>query len=459
MKKSLWPIMDFTGGINNLVDENLIEDNQCVDAQNVIVNIVGRLNKRRGIALLNSEAQLPSAITGLHGYYYGAGLLNRKLIVAAEGKAYRWDGPGFTELKTGLSNTSPTMFATCVNYMVSADGVNPPWKYDGTNATPLANAPATLSCPILHYEKLFGIVDAETIRWSDSFEPETWPGVNEWVFDPGDGDVLTGLFIYGKSLLACKERRFFTLHGSSMDDFRLGAIEANYGVVGPRAGITVEPHFYYVSHSGIMKWDGLKSVELTKVIPQTWARVNKTALSKAVVFYYNNQLWFCLPENESTTNNLVLVYDLKFSSWWIFRGLNIACFEMFLDGGTATPYVGDSALGNINQIDTGYNDNGIAISSYWIGKKFDAGDPVRLKKFKKAFVVDAEGLNDVVYSYQVDLDGWQTPVAKTDRKNVRCYSILNGKGRYYQPRFAHDVLDQDFAVLGHEVQYKIKKPK
>lgn len=459
MKKQLWPITDFTGGINNLVEANLIEDNQCADAQNVTVNIVGRLNRRRGTTLLNSVNQLPSAMTGLHGYYYGVNLQNRKLIAAAGGKAYRWDGPGFTELKTGLSSTLPTMFATCVNYMVGMDGYAAPWKYDGTNVTALANAPATLSCPILHYECLFGILDEETIRWSDPFQPETWPAVNYWMFDPGDGDKLTGIFVYGKSLLAAKEKRIFTLHGSSLDDFRLGAVEYNYGVVGPRAGITVEPHFYYVASEGIMKWDGLRSTNLTSVIPQTWALVNQATLSKAAVFLHNNQLWFCLPEGASTTNNLVLVYDLKFQSWWIFRSLNIACFVTFLTGSAAVPYMGDAALGNINQIDTGYSDNGSAISSYWIGKKFDAGDPVRMKKWKKAYVVDVNGLNDAVYSYQIDSEGWQTPTARSDIKDVRCYSIPAGKGRYYQPKFTHAVAGQDFCLSGHEVMYKLKKPK
>jgi len=31
----LWNIPDFSGGINNKVDDNLINDNECSDAQNV----------------------------------------------------------------------------------------------------------------------------------------------------------------------------------------------------------------------------------------------------------------------------------------------------------------------------------------------------------------------------------------------------------------------------------------
>jgi len=291
-----WSIVDFSGGLNNKLDDNLIADNQCTDVQNCIAVTVGRLQKRKGQTKLNAIA-LGGPIQGLHAYYYGGSLEYRKLIVVANGVSAYWNGAGFTDIKTGLSTTAQVLFTTCVNYMVAMDGVDLPWKWDGVTQSPLANAPATGKCPVLHKEKLFCVADMDTVRWSDSFAPESWPAVNVWKFDKGDGDELSALFVYGRELLACKKRSIFNLAGSSLDDFRSDRVESRHGVAGPRAGVVVEPYFYYISVDGIFRWDGLKSTDLTRdAIPQTWANVNKIALDRAIAGYVDGRLWFCVPE-------------------------------------------------------------------------------------------------------------------------------------------------------------------
>lgn len=463
MPYTSWPIVDFSGGKNDKIEDNLIKDNQCTDAQNCIAVTVGRLQKRKGQAKLNSTA-VGTGVLGLHGYYYGTTLANRKLIaVFDDGVMYYWDGAAFTSTgKTGLSTSAQVLFATLVNYMVAMNGVDAPWKYDGTTASALANAPAAGKCPVLHKEKLFCIEDIDTIRWSDSFAPETWPAVNVWDIDKGDGDELSALFVYGGELLACKKLSIFKLSGSTLDDFKSDRVESKHGVAGPRAGIVVEPYFYYVSEDGIFRWDGLKSTDLTStVIPQTWAGVNKVNLYKAAAGYNRvyNSLWFHVPEGASTTNNMVLVYDLSFDSWWIFRGIEASCMIDYNNGTNIKVYTGGAASGFVIEQNTGFNDLGSAISAYWTGKNFDGGDPVRMKKFKKAFAVDANGLNDAVFNYRLNYGEYQAPAAVTDLNDARKYAIVSGKGRYFQPKFLHSVLDQDFCLSGLEVLYKLKKPK
>lgn len=454
-----WPIKDFSGGINNKAENSLIADNECEDAQNCIAVTVGRLQKRKGQEKLNSVA-LGGPIQGLHAYYYGVDLLTRKLIAASNGSVYYWDGAAFQSIKTGLSTTAPVLFETLVNYMVGMNGVQAPWKWDGTTQLLLANAPAQGKCPVLHYEKLFCIADADTVRWSDSFQPETWPAVNVWDFDKGDGDELSALFVYSKKLLACKKRSIHVLTGSSLDDFDSTKRESQHGVAGPRAGVVVEPYFYYISEDGIFQFDGLQSIDLTSTkIPRTWEGVNKLALGNAVAAYIDGRLWFCVPEGASTTNNLVLVYDLIFKSWWVYRGIEASCFVQLNDGNTIKTYSGHATQGYVVQQNVGFNDMGTAISAYWNGKNFDGGDPVRIKKFKKAFAVDVKDLNDSVFSYRLDNAAtWTTPTAVSDMSDVRRFSI-GSKNRYFQPKFSHTVLDQDFALSGFELLYKLKKAK
>jgi len=458
-----WSVVDFTGGKNDKFEDNLIKDNQCADAQNCIAPTVGRLQKRKGQAYLNAEA-IGTGVLGLHGYYYGDPVVNRKLIaVFNDGTAYYWTGAAFTSTgKTGLNASAQVLFATCVNYMVGMNGVDAPWKYDGSTASALANAPATGKCPVLHYEKLFCIVDADTVRWSDDFAPESWPGVNTADFDKGDGDELSALFTYRRTLLVCKKRCIHKMIGSSLDDFDQYKVEKNHGVAGPRAGVVVDPYFYYVSEDGIFQFDGAQSTDIiTNIIPATWAGVNKAYLSGAVAGYDRtyNHLWFHLPEGASTTNNLTLVYDLNYRSWWVFRGINASCMIDYNDGTAVRTYTGHATAGNVVEQKVGFNDLGTAISAYWISKRFDGGDPVRMKKFKKAFAVDVDGLNDAAFNYRLDYGSWQAPAAATDITSVRKYALPSAKGRYLQVKFTHAVLDQDFCLSGMEVLYKLKKPK
>lgn len=460
-----WPIIDYSGGMNNKLEDNLIADNQCVDVLNCISPIVGRLQSRPGQAKLNTDA-LGGAIQGAHAYHYGATLASHKLIVTANGVTAFWVGtPGaeFTSIKTGQSTTAvPTMFETCVNYMVAMNGVDVPWKYDGTTVSALANAPATGKCPVLFAEKLFCITDQETVKWSDSFLPETWTGANVWMFDKGDGDELVALFAYnrGRELLACKKRSIHRLIGTSLDDFRANKAESRNGVAGPRAGMVLDPYFYYISNDGIFRWDGLAAVNLTAdAIPITWATVNKNALDKSVVGYVDGRLWFCVPTGAATTPDKVLVYDLKYGSWWIFDAIAPSCFVDFYNGTTTEVYSGHTTTGFMIKQNTGFNDVGVAISGSWTGKNFDGKDPVRYKKFKKAFAVDIASLGEVVFTYRLNSGSYVTPTAATDLNNVRKYAIASGKARFFQPKFAYSTINTDFALSGFEVLYKLKKAK
>lgn len=460
-----WPVIDFTGGLNNKFEDNLIKDNQCSDVQNCIAPTVGRLQKRKGQAYLNAAA-IGTGVLGLHGYYYGDPVTSRKLIaVFNDGTAYYWN-PGTSAFvstgKTGLSTTAQVLFATCVNYMVGMNGVNAPWKYDGTTASALANAPATGKSPVLHYEKLFCIVDADTINWSDNFAPESWPAVNTADFDKGDGDELSALYPYRRTLLVCKKRGIHKLTGSELSDFDQFKVEKNHGVAGPRAGVVADPYFYYISEDGIFQFDGARSVDLvTNIIPATWSGVNKAYLSGAVAGYDRvyNHLWFHVPEGASTTNNLTLVYDLNAQSWWVFRSIAASCTIDYNDGTTVHTYTGHATAGKVVEQKVGFNDLGAAISAYWIPMNFDGGDPVRIKKVKKVFAVDANGLNDAVFNYRLDYGTWQVPAAATDLNDVRKYAIASGKCRYFQVKFTHAVLDQDFCLSGMETLYKLKKQK
>jgi len=466
MKYLEWKIKDFSGGLNDKIEDHLIADNEASDCQNVVATKIGSLTKRKGQARLNST-DLGGLIQGLHAYYYGA---NRRLVTIANGIPYYWDGLTFQQIAlpgadypSGLDTTAPIYFETLVNYMVAFNGINKPWKWDGTVASVLANAPADGQFCVLYKEKLFTVPKSEpsTLKWSDSFQPESWPSVNYWDIAKGDGDVVTVLKPYLGELTVFKRYSIHSLRGTSIDDFRLDLIEPNVGAVGPRAVTFEGMYLYFVADDGIYVYNGAKAENLTRnKIHGLWAAVNQEYLHKAVAGRWNGFIWFALPEGSSTYNNLILAYDPVTRAWWPWRGINTSCFQEYNDGTQLIFYSGSSVDGFILQQDTGYSDAGVAITSYWEGKSFDMGAAERQKKMKKAFIIDSPGANDVSVQLSFDYGAWTNLTIDKDEQLVRRYRRPNNnKWRYMKPKFNHSTLDQSFEVRGFMMQYKVKQPK
>ena len=172
MTEQIWNgIKDFSAGLIDNVEDHLLPDNASPDCLNVVSETVGSLQKRRGQARLG--AQIGAApVRGMHAFYRGA---QRFLIAACGNDVFRYDfATGqYMSLRSGLSAIVPTCFATTVHFMVAFNGVDPPWRWDGTSTALLANAPIDGQFAVLFKEKLFTVPlsTPSTLRWANSFQP------------------------------------------------------------------------------------------------------------------------------------------------------------------------------------------------------------------------------------------------------------------------------------------------
>jgi hypothetical protein len=462
-----WQVGDFSGGKIDKAAPNLISDNQAGDCQNCMCKTIGILEKRPGQSAPYGASLGAYPVQGLHGFYYGSPL-SRKLVMAYNGGIYYYTGATWTALTTGLSTTAPILFCTITNKMIVADGVNAPMYWDGTTFAALPNTPpATGNAPVFHVDSLFFITDQNTIQWSTPFMiPDStgavWPAPNTEQFATGDGDVLQALFPYSQfKLLCCKTHRLFELTGSSLDDYSSDVVENKHGLAGPRAGVVVTPYFYYISQDGIFQWDDLQSKDLTSdSIPQTWAAVNKAALSGAVAHYNAllRQVWFFLPEGSSTVNNLVLAWNLDPPGWWPHRSIGATCALTYDDGSALHFYTGQTGQAQVvEQNAAAYDDLGAAISSYWYGKQVDGGDPVMFKKYRRAEIVTPSGYGEAVLAYSLDGGSAVQPAAVSDRDGGRRYYLDMVSGRRLQLQLTHSALDQNFGASELELKYRAKK--
>ena len=466
-----WQIRDFSEGLIDKVDDNLLPENAAKDCQNFISRTIGSLKKRPGQARLNPAAALGGPIQGLYAYYYGTPISTRRLIAAANGVVAWWNPAtsAWVNLQTGQSVTQPFMFETCVNYMVCFNGVDQPWKWSGSVVSNLLNAPVDGRFPVLYKEKLFVVRIAEpsTLRWSDTFQPESWPAVNYQPVKSGDGDEITCLRKYMGDLVIFKRRSIHVLRGSSLDDFRLEEMDGRLGCAGPFAAAALGPHLYFVADEGICVFNGMRAVNISaERIPKLWATVNKEYLHKAAVGVWDGLVWFALPEGGSTYNNLILIYappagGAAGGKLWPWRGIDASYFQPFSDGTQDLFYAGDSNAGFVNRQDTGTDDFGSPITAFWEGKSFDQGSPEREKKAKRAFVEDSpETVNTVTLQVSLDYGAFGALTLKASDDMVREFRFASGtRWRYLTPKFIHNALGP-CEVRGLLIPYKPRrKPK
>lgn len=482
-----WEIRDFSEGLIDKIDDNLLPENAAQDCRNFISRTIGSLKKRPGQTRLNSSAELGGPVLGLYAYYYDTPVATRRLVAASNGVVAWWnpDTLAWVNLKTGQSITQSPMLETCVNYMVCFDGVDQPWKWNGSIVSNLENAPVDGRFPVLHKEKLFvvPVTEPSTLRWSDSFQPESWPGVNYWDVAKGDGDEITCLRKHLGELVIFKRRSLHTLRGTNLDDFRLEELDSRLGCVGPFAAAAMGPHIYFVSNEGLCVFNGMRAINISSErIPKLWARINKKYLHKAAVGVWDGLVWFALPEGQSTRNNLVLVFapsaeGVLGGKFWPWSEIDASCFQAFDDGAQQVFYSGDSRTGFVNQQAVGTADFGLPIHAYWTGKSFDQGSPEREKKARRVFVqLSPNTHSDVELQISLDYGVFDplslviimvpaiavsssltlhaaNPLLKEYRFDVR------GMWRYITPKLIHNSTDE-CEVRGIMVPYKMKnKPR
>lgn len=135
-------IRDFTAGIVDIIDDNLIPEGAAKDSDNFISRTIGKLSKRKGYKADHETPLSASKIQGLYPYYNNAGV--RRVIVANAGKIYAYNRETFTELATGRTDTTE-QFISCIidgkDSIIAFNGVDRPCIWDGESATaiPLEN--------------------------------------------------------------------------------------------------------------------------------------------------------------------------------------------------------------------------------------------------------------------------------------------------------------------------------
>jgi hypothetical protein len=121
-----------------------------------------------------------------------------------------------------LSATARVSFVTFANSLIVSDGVNTPWRWDGTShggLTKLTNAPVFYGPPTVYSAKLFGIKasDRSKFVWSEENDPTTgYEAIgfaNVWQIGQTDQNALTAIRGTNAALYYWRERSTGAVYG------------------------------------------------------------------------------------------------------------------------------------------------------------------------------------------------------------------------------------------------------
>lgn len=217
-----------------------------------------------------------------------------------------------------------------------------------------------------------------------------------------DGDQVTAMKYFNEQIVLFKLRSFHKVIGTDPTNFQLLQISSDYGCLSKRAIVTTDLHMLWLDRKGIVQYDGANFKIISTPVEGIFRRMNISAAQEfatAVHWVYRNQIWFGIPIDGSTTNNITVVYDYSVGAWTFFDGFNPASFTYAL-GNLSVPSVwrGDYT-GNVHVFGSSYyNDSGQGITCLAMTRFENDGGENQTTLWRRLFldVATTSGITGVI---------------------------------------------------------------
>ncbi len=167
------------------------------------------------------------------------------------------------------------------------------------------------------------------VQFSEVGEPEVILPESFFEVRTNDGDKVLGIQSFNNYLLVMKEKSFHKLIGDTADNYQLVQLSTDYGCLSQRSIVTIDQSAYWLDKKGILQFTGANWSIISGAIEGVFRRMNiSAALEKATAVHhiYRNQIWFGIPVDGSTVNNLTIVYDYLVQAWTFFDGYNASSY-------------------------------------------------------------------------------------------------------------------------------------
>lgn len=264
-------IEDFSGGLNNVVDPSLIQENEVAKLVNMVISRTGKLISRPPIL---SESNFPAGTTVSKalGYYRDEeGVVS--LVIATQGKTYLYGL--ISQAWTEIWATAAEDITTYANrlYLISSTNSGGYWsKISGTyqwtslsaTTNPMPNGNQ------IHYTKgriyissratIGSVTNTSTLRYSDLSSTalgtsiDQFPADNYIDINEGDGDQLVKIIEGNNELFLFRSNSTYRLAFSASAEPTLGTLTAMSQTIGTDCARSVVEYDNYIAvlHAGTL---------------------------------------------------------------------------------------------------------------------------------------------------------------------------------------------------------------
>ena len=354
---------DFTGGENKIYTPEKMLPNQLLLALNCVMTEDGLLETRLGKTKLNATTLGSGGITSIYRYAKESG--TDYLVVQHSTNLYSttWDGDSAitwgAAAKSSL-NAAKLYGVVWKDNLILSNGVDNPFRWDGTTATDLGGTPPKLLYIKVYAGRLWGVDAANPnyVRFSDLEDYDVWPATNLIKVRDGDGDFITGLSPQEGGMVIVKNKSMWPMYGTNADNIELpGPFPQKTGCVAPDALIDeglilAQDTLYQFSLNGLGPPINTHKPTISALTPAERASAFAVALptkSRAVITFGNSGTLNLDSANQGVT------------TW---SGLNAGCYSVCdAEGDDGSLLIGDADNGFVYKLDNTTDDDGADITT------------------------------------------------------------------------------------------------
>lgn len=306
-------------------------------------------------------------------------------------------------------------------------------EYDGVAISSMASAPPFNAITTWKTRLWCNNVDHPIYAHWNEFDGNGLPTAltidNYMTIADDSGDPIKAIVKLLTHMLFINEYSTYALYGSTELDWQklyVGPI----GTVSRRTVVNVNEVVYWLAYDGVHCYGGSGIDTVSLGLGRLEDVVNTARLQYAVATSYNGYYWLAIADVDSTSNDIVLLYDTQLKRWNRYK-FPFSINDFCVDGRDLYCAASDN---KVYQLDIGTTDSGTAITATWISDPLQLGTVAGKKKRIKNISIEMSEVTSggTISLYTKEGDGaYSSPISyaipATSPGNAIVHRVHTGK--------------------------------